>query len=105
MRKVKLDPEKNPIGTKHYMRVGPPVNIPYHVVTVWGADTFAPIVDPMVVAEARMKGLELENPFITLPLSVFAEVFQYSDEAFWIPVKQYQPEPVTEGGAEIVAEA
>lgn len=104
MRKVKLNPEKNAIGTKHYMQVGDQ-KIPYHVVTVWGADTFAPIVDPMVVAEARMKGLELENPFITLPLSVFAEVFQYSDEAFWIPVKQHQPEPVTEGGAEIVAEA
>lgn len=96
MRKVKLDPEKPAIGTKHYLKAYG-ISYPYHVVTVWGADTFAPIVDPLVVAECRMKGVELENPFITLPLSVFAEVFQYSDEAFWKPVKQYQPEPTTDG--------
>lgn len=99
MKKVRLNPDVNPIGTKHYLTAAG-VNYPYYVVAVWGADTFAPVVDPLVVAEHRAKSVQLGNPFITLPLSVFAEVFQYSDEAFWIPVKQYQD--MSEGEAEIV---
>lgn len=100
MKKVRLDPDVNPIGTKHYLTAAG-VNYPYHVVAVWGADTFSPTVEPLVVAEYRAKGLELANPFLTLPLSVFAEVFKYSDQAFWLPVKQYQP---SEGHAESVPE-
>lgn len=103
MKKVRLNPEINPIGTRHLLSFGG-ANLHYYVVAVWGADTFAPTVDPLVVAEYRAKGLELANPFLTLPLSVFAEVFQYSDQAFWLPVKQYQPETVSEGEAEIVQE-
>ena len=99
MKKVKLNPDVNPIGTKHLFSFGG-ANLHYYVVAVWGADTFAPTVEPLVVAEYRAKGLELANPFITLPLSVFAEVFQYSDQAFWLPVKQYQD--MSEGEAEIV---
>lgn len=101
MKKVRLNPEINPIGTKHYLTAGG-INYPYHVVSVWGADTFAPSVEPLVVAECRAKGLELANPFLTLPLSVFAEVFKYSDEAFWMPVKQHQPVTLSEGEAEII---
>ena len=99
MKKARLNPDLNPIGTKHYLTAGG-INYPYHVVAVWGTDTFAPTVEPLVVAECRAKGIELANPFLTLPLSVFAEVFQYSDHAFWLPVKQYQD--MSEGEAEIV---
>ena len=99
MRKVKLNPDVNPIGTRHLLSFGG-ANLHYYVVAIWGADTFAPTVEPLVVAEYRAKGLELANPFLTLPLSVFAEVFQYSDNAFWIPGKQYQD--MSEGEAEIV---
>jgi len=99
MKKVRLNPDSNPIGTRHLLSFGG-ANLHYYVVAVWGADTFAPTVEPLVVAEYRAKSLELANPFLTLPLSVFAEVFQYSDEAFWIPVKQYQD--MSEGEAEIV---
>ena len=99
MRKVRLNPDVNPIGTRHLLSFGG-ANLHYYVVAIWGADTFAPSVEPLVVAEYRAKGLGLANPFITLPLTVFAEVFQYSDEAFWIPGKQYQD--MSEGEAEIV---
>ena len=99
MRKVRLNPDVNPIGTRHLLSFGG-ANLHYYVVAIWGADTFAPSVEPLVVAEYRAKGLELANPFLTLPLSVFAEVFKYSDEAFWIPGKQYQD--MSEGEAEIV---
>lgn len=99
MKKVRLNPDVNPIGTRHLLSFGG-ANLHYYVVAVWGADTFAPTVEPLVVAEYRAKGLELANPFLTLPLTVFAELFQYSDEAFWIPWKQYQD--MSEGEAEIV---
>lgn len=99
MRKVRLNPEINPIGTKHYMTVNG-VDYPYVVRYIWGDDTFAAVVEPLVVAEMTKKGEELVQPFMFLPLSVFAEVFQYSDNAFWMPVKQYQD--MSEGEAEIV---
>lgn len=100
MKKYRLNPDIDPIGTRHFLSFGG-ANLHYHVVAVWGADTFAPSVEPLIIAEYRSKALEIANPFLTLPLNVFAEVFQYSDSPFWLLVKQTQP---SEGHAESVPE-
>lgn len=100
MKYYRLNPDIDPVGTKHYLTAGG-INYPYHVIAIHGAEKYAPYSDPLIIAECRVKGIELANPFLTLPLNVFAEVFQYSDTPFWLLVKQTQP---SEGHAESVPE-
>lgn len=103
-RKVVIDPNQNPIGTEHFIvsyANGTTQRIKYRVCYVWGADTFAPSVEPLVVSEVVTKEHYSANPFLVLPLSVFAETFP--DTTFWRYVgKQDMPEVVSE--AEVVEE-
>lgn len=95
MAKYRLKQGVNPIGKMFEMTsfAGQGSNtVKYRVFHIHGASNFTPMEEPLVFAEIATKEHYNSNPFLTLPLSKFAEVFQYApaDQIFWENIKQYQ---------------
>lgn len=110
MAKYRLKREVNPIGktfemTSYVDGQTHQRRVKYRVFHVHGATNYTPIEEPIVYAEIATKEHYNSNPFMSLPLSKFAELFQFADadQIFWEAVKQYDFQEVADG-AEIVGE-
>jgi hypothetical protein len=109
-RKFRLKREVNPIGKTFEMTTyvdgqTHQRKVKYRVFYIYGDTNFTPIEEPLIFSEIATKELYSPNPFMVLPLSKFAELFQFApaEDIFWEVVKQYQMEVAD--GAEIVEEA
>jgi hypothetical protein len=110
MAKYRLKREVNPIGktfemTSYVDGQTHKRTVKYRVYHVHGATSFTPMEEPLVFAEIATKEHYNSNPFMCMPLSKFAELFQFADadQIFWEAVKQYDFQEVADG-AEIVGE-
>jgi hypothetical protein len=109
-KKIRLKQGVNPIGKTFEMTTyvdgqTHQRRVKYRVFHIHGDTNYTPIEEPLVFAEIATKEHYNSNPFMSLPLSKFAELFQYApeDQIFWEPVKQYDFVEVADG-AEIVGE-